>query len=88
MRFSRVPKMYPTEREANGAPLPTGWPTGNKMKMWTTNGAELAWLIEPQERTVTSWCPGCAPERLDALLQVTGEGPVAGFVLPLDRTFR
>lgn len=54
MQFSRVHKRYPTEREANGAPLPTGWPTGNKMKMWTTNGAELAWLIEPQERTVTS----------------------------------
>ena len=58
-----------------------------KMEMWIRNGAELAWLIDPVEKAVTIYRPGQQPERLDTLSQVSGEGPVAGFVLPLDRIF-
>ena len=58
-----------------------------KMEMWIRNGALLAWLIDPQEKTVTIYRPGQQPERLDAISQVSGEDPVAGFVLPLDRIF-
>jgi len=58
-----------------------------KMDMWMANGAELAWLIDPFEKAVIIYRPGVAPERLDTISQVAGEGPVAGFVLPLDRIF-
>lgn len=58
-----------------------------KMEMWIRNGAALAWLIDPQEKAVTIYRPGQQPERLDTISQVSGEGPVAGFVLPLDRIF-
>jgi Uma2 family endonuclease len=58
-----------------------------KMEMRLRNGALLAWLIDPQEKGVTIYRPAYAPERQDALSQVSGEGRVAGFVLPLDRIF-
>ena len=58
-----------------------------KMEMWIRNGAQLAWLIDPQEKAVTTYRPGLLPERLESVSQVSGEGPVAGFVLPLDRVF-
>ena len=58
-----------------------------KMQMWIDNGALLAWLIDPQERAVTIYRPDGTTERLDLISQVSGEGPVAGFVLPLDRVF-
>ncbi len=58
-----------------------------KMEMWMRNGVTLAWLIDPEERTGTIYRPGQAPEKLDSISHVSGEGPVAGFVLPLDRIF-
>lgn len=58
-----------------------------KMEQWIANGAQLAWLIDPIEKTVTLYRPHAAPERLDHPTEVTGEGPVAGFVLPLERIF-
>lgn len=56
-----------------------------KMEMWVRNGALIGWLIDPEEKAVTIYRPGHAPDRLEAISQVSGEGPVAGFVLPLDR---
>jgi len=58
-----------------------------KMQKWIENGAELAWLIDPIEKAVTIYRSGVAPERLDTISQVAGEGPIAGFILPLDRIF-
>ncbi|WP_419805615.1 Uma2 family endonuclease [Terriglobus sp.] len=58
-----------------------------KMEMWMRNGVELAWLIDPIDRVVTIYRPNREPERLENISQVQGEGPVAGFVLPLDRIF-
>ncbi|WP_419805612.1 Uma2 family endonuclease [Terriglobus sp.] len=58
-----------------------------KMQIWMRNGVHLAWLIDPETRTVAIYRPGREPERLDNISQVAGEGPVAGFVLPLDRIF-
>lgn len=59
-----------------------------KMEMWMANGAELAWLIDPLDKAVTIYRQGRSAERLQDIAQVAGEGPVAGFVLPLDRIFR
>ena len=58
-----------------------------KMEMWIHNGALLAWLIDPLEKVVTIYRPGAPPARLDTVSQVSGEGPVVGFLLPLDRIF-
>ena len=58
-----------------------------KMEMWIRNGVQLAWLLDPEERTVTIYRPGHAPETLANISQVSGEGPVSGFTLPLARIF-
>jgi Uma2 family endonuclease len=52
-----------------------------KMREWIANGAELAWMIDPDQRTVTIYRPGREPEQLMNPAFVDGEGPVAGFRL-------
>ena len=54
-----------------------------KMEEYMANGAELGWLIDPEERAVWIYRPGRAPESIANLERVAGEGPVAGFVLEL-----
>ena len=58
-----------------------------KMRDWIANGASLAWLVDPIEFAITIYGPGREPEYLDNISQVAGEGPVAGFLLPLDQIF-
>ncbi len=54
-----------------------------KMNEWIDNGAQLAWLIVPERRSVTIYRPSAPPETRAAIDTVAGEGPVAGFTLPL-----
>jgi Uma2 family endonuclease len=54
-----------------------------KMEEYIDNGAQLGWLIDPQEKSVTIYRPGRDPEVLWNPFQVAGEGPVTGFLLPL-----
>jgi len=54
-----------------------------KMTEWITNGAQLAWLIDPETRTVEIYRPGVAVEVLMDPREVAGEGPVDGFVLKM-----
>lgn len=55
-----------------------------KMNVWIKNGAELAWLIDPREKTSYLYRPGKEPEILTGLdKKLEGEGPVKGFVLDL-----
>jgi Uma2 family endonuclease len=54
-----------------------------KMEEYIANGAELGWLIDPEERTVWIYRPGLAPECIVNPQRISGEGPVAGFVLEL-----
>jgi Uma2 family endonuclease len=58
-----------------------------KMEEYLANGVPLAWLIDPQERTASIYRAGQAPDVLSNPATVAGEGPVAGFVLHLDRVF-
>lgn len=58
-----------------------------KMQAYIDSGVELAWLLDPIERTVSIYRPGRAPEILQNPARVPGEGPVAGFVLDLSRIF-
>ena len=55
-----------------------------KMAEYTDNGVELAWLIDPEEQTVTIYRPGCAAEVQRAPVAVAGGGSVSGFVLEMD----
>ncbi len=56
-----------------------------KMGEWIANGAELAWLIDPERKAVEVYRPGREPEVLEGVSAVYGEGPVGGFVLELAR---
>ena len=54
-----------------------------KMIEWIANGAQLGWLIDPFQQTVTIYRPGQDVEVRREITQIEGEGPVAGFVLDL-----
>lgn len=58
-----------------------------KMQGWIRNGAMLAWLIDPIERSVTIYRPGDQPERLLEPTSVQGTGIVAGFELLMHRVW-
>ena len=55
-----------------------------KMAEWIENGAQLAWLIDPENRSVEIYRPGQAPELLSNPIEVKGEGPINGFVLGME----
>jgi Uma2 family endonuclease len=54
-----------------------------KMEEYIANGAELGWLIDPEERAVWVYRPGRGAERIVNPESIPGEGPVAGFVVEL-----
>ena len=83
-RFAKVTPEFVIELRSPSDTLPT---CDRKMHIWMRNGVEVAWLIDPSARTVTIYRRGREAERFDSISQVAGEGPVAGFVLPLDRIF-
>jgi Uma2 family endonuclease len=62
-------------------------PLQEKMEMWIGNGAELAWLIDPVEKTVSIYRPGEAAEVMCDPSSVRGTGVVAGFELAMARVW-
>ena len=58
-------------------------PLHKKMLEYLANGAQLGWLIDAEARTVAIYRPEQAAELVSGVDSVTGEGPVAGFVLEL-----
>jgi Uma2 family endonuclease len=54
-----------------------------KMAEYIANGAQLAWLIDPETRAVEIYRPTREPEVIEKAESVTGEGPVEGFLLDL-----
>jgi Uma2 family endonuclease len=54
-----------------------------KMLEWITNGVEVAWMIDPQERSVSIYTKSAEPVVLTNPERVHGSGPVDGFVLEL-----
>jgi Uma2 family endonuclease len=56
-----------------------------KMLQWIANGAQLAWLIDPIEQSVTIYRPGQAPEVHHQPSSVQGDGVMAGFELVMAR---
>jgi Uma2 family endonuclease len=54
-----------------------------KMGEWLANGAQLAWLIDPDAKTVEIYRPGFQAETIGGASSIAGQGPVEGFVLNL-----
>jgi len=54
---------------------------------WMAAGAQLAWLIDVKNRTVTIFRPGEEPETLFDPTSVQGDGPVRGFELVMGRVW-
>lgn len=54
-----------------------------KMREWIENGAQLGWMIDPENRLVEVYRPGGEPESFTGTDAIKGEGPVEGFVLDL-----
>lgn len=54
-----------------------------KMDEWIANGALLGWLIDPDNQTVYVYKPDHPVKEKHGLSRISGEGPVAGFVLQL-----
>ncbi len=56
-----------------------------KLTQWISNGVQLAWLIDPEQKSVTVYRPGQPTERHIDPDSMHGTGPVAGFELPFHR---
>ena len=54
-----------------------------KMREYIVNGAQLGWLIDPETRSVEIYRANAEPQFLAEIDTLSGEGPVAGFVLNL-----
>lgn len=54
-----------------------------KMQEWMANGLQLAWLINPENQSVTVYKPDGTMQVNTGIDSITGEGPVAGFSLDL-----
>lgn len=58
-----------------------------KMEQWVRNGAQLAWMIDPQRRVVAVYRPGGEVEVHEDPSSVHGDGPVRGFELVMARVW-
>jgi Uma2 family endonuclease len=58
-----------------------------KMEQWIANGAQVGWLIDPEEKTVYVYRPGESPEMHHRPTSVQGSGVVAGFELVMGRVW-
>ena len=56
-----------------------------KMEQWIANGAQVAWLIDPERKLVGIYRPGEQPEILHHPTSVQGSGVIAGFELVMGR---
>ncbi len=57
----------------------------HKMERWIGNGAQAAWLIDPERRVVAVYGQEEAPKLLQKPTLVPGSGVVAGFKLEMGR---
>jgi Uma2 family endonuclease len=58
-----------------------------KMQEYMESGAQLGWLIDPTNRTVTIYRPNSPPETQTDINSISGESPVATFTSDLTRVW-
>ena len=56
----------------------------DKMDEYMANGAQLGWLVDPEDRSVYVYRPGRPVERPENVESVSGDPAMPGFVLSLD----
>lgn len=54
-----------------------------KMQEWVANGAQLAWMIDTETKSVEIYRPGREVELVVDAVSVSAEAPIAGFALNL-----
>jgi len=54
-----------------------------KMREYMANGAQLGWLINPEEHSVITYRPTGEPEIRISIASIEGESPVGGFKIDL-----
>jgi Uma2 family endonuclease len=81
-RFARICPEFVIEVRSESDRLK---PLQEKMEMWLSNGAQLAWLVDPSRKAVEIYRPGREPEVQEGHSAAYGEGSVAGFVLELGK---
>jgi Uma2 family endonuclease len=62
-------------------------PLREKMAIWIQNGAELAWLIDPERRVVEVYRPGEETDEFVEPSSVLGTGCVSGFCMVMERVW-
>ena len=73
--------------------LEVRWPSDRlrtlraKMQEWIDNGAELAWMIDPETQSVEIYRPNQSPELLRNITSLTASSPLEGFTLDLTRVW-
>ena len=60
-------------------------PLKEKMQEYLDNGAQLGWLIDPEQRKVYIYRPPAPVECLDNPETLSGEPLLPGFILPVAR---
>ena len=83
-RFPRLAPAFVIELRSESDKLTA---VQEKMAAWIANGTELAWLIDPTALQVHVYEHG-ALVRTETASQITGSGPVEGFVLDLEEVWR
>ena len=81
-RFSPICPDFVIELRSPSDALPE---LKEKMEKWLANGAQLAWLIDPTEQSVTVYRRGDKPEEHSYPTSVQGTGIMAGFELLMAR---
>jgi len=61
---------------------------GAKMEEYRSDGAELGWLIDPQNKRVEIYRTGQAVEAAEGPKSLSGESILPGFTLSLKRIWR
>ena len=59
-----------------------------KMELCMSNGAKLAWMLDPIDAAVTIYRESSGPEVLNRPASILGDGPVAGFVFDCSPLWR
>jgi len=62
-------------------------PLQQKMQMWISQGARLAWLVDPQEQMVWVYVPDREPQRLERPQSLTATEISEGLIIDLSRVW-
>ena len=60
----------------------------DKLAEYLANGAQLGWLIDPQEQRVYIYRPHCEAECLEHPVEISGDPVLPGFVLDLRKIWQ